>query len=106
MSTAVAQANLDFLTTYLEANRQKYASCLSAVDHNLTIDGVTTTIRFHFVKFDGNGQPKFRDLALALRDHIISYSLSERARRKPVRPDDWVRLTSEAKALFRLAETG
>lgn len=94
------------LSCYLEASREKYKACLDSIDHDLSITGVAAQLRFHHVRFNGNGEPKFGDLAQCLADHIIEYCFSARRRGRPQQPHEWARLAREARAILRKHPTG
>lgn len=89
------------LHTYLEASRQKYDACLDHLDVVLPIPRVTATVRFHYLRLDANGVPKFKDLALCLVDHVIEFCLSARRRGAPKAFHEFSRLNREARALLR-----
>lgn len=100
-----AVVDLSDLDKYLEVSRENAAACMDAIDHDLHVDGVTVTLRFHYLKFDQNGVPKFRDLAKCLADHLIGYSFSTRRRGKPTKHFDWSKLRREARDLLRRTAT-
>lgn len=96
-----AVESLSALDRYLEASRDNYKACLDCLDRTVHIDGVDVNVRFHHLKFDPNGRPKFDDLAKCLADHLIEYSFSARRRGKSIKPRDFSRLNREARELLR-----
>lgn len=94
------------LSQYLEASRSKYDACLDSIEHDITLAPYAANARFHHLKLDANGQPKVRDLANCLADHVIEYCLSEARRGKAENPHEYARLAREARCLFRLHEAG
>lgn len=92
------------LAKYLEAKRTHYDACLDHVEHSLRIsDKINANLNLHFVKFDGNGEPKFSVLAKTLVDHIISYSIAL-SRRKNIDAIEAAKLFQEARNNFNLKE--
>ncbi|BBO66290.1 hypothetical protein DSCA_02200 [Desulfosarcina alkanivorans] len=89
------------LSKYLEVAREKYDACMSRMDLPIQIDGENAVARFKYVKFDKNGQPKFKDLAECLADHITQYCFSVRRRQRAMSEADRNRLYREAKKLMR-----
>lgn len=77
-----------------------YADCMHHLDHTEVINGVNANIRFHYIKFDGNGCPLIKRLAETLYDYIIHYCISCRNRDETLTPIQATRLTKEAKGLF------
>ncbi|HEV7302438.1 MAG TPA: DUF1837 domain-containing protein [Tepidisphaeraceae bacterium] len=100
MSQKVA-VQLGGLSKYLEASSENYKACLDCLKHDLVIDGVAVCLRFHYLKFDPNGRPKFKDLAECLADHLIEYSFSASRRGRPEKAHHYSQLRREAKKLLR-----
>ncbi|MCG7864032.1 MAG: DUF1837 domain-containing protein [Candidatus Thiodiazotropha endolucinida] len=84
----------------LSVDKIDYKHCIDHVDHDETIDGVKTTIRLHYVKFDANGKPMLGALAETLYDYIIHYCIAARNRDDMLTPTQATRLTKDAKELF------
>lgn len=93
------------LSKYLEVARLKYDACMSRIDLPLRLDGENAVVRFKHVKFDKNGEPKFKDLAECLADHITQYCFSVTRRQRAMTEADRNRLYREAKKLMRLYAT-
>jgi len=55
ISTSIEIKSLD---SYLEVQRNHYDAFIESIDHDLEIEGFDATLRFKYLKFDGNGQPK------------------------------------------------
>src|SRR4051794_6320770 len=100
-----AKTPIDSLAKYIEASRDKYDACLDSITHQLTVKGVSATLRLHFVRFDSNGEPKFKDLAQCLADHIVGYCFCAARRRNPKKLDEFTRLAREARHIFRKEDT-
>lgn len=97
---------IDSLAQYLEASKEKYDACLDSITHDLKINDIQATLRFHFIRFDSNGDPKFKDLAECLADHIVGYCFCAARRKKSKRLDEITRLVREARHIFRKDDTG
>jgi hypothetical protein len=100
--------NLGLITTlskYIECSREKYNACLDCIETDLAVDGVQVTLRYHHLRFDGNGQPKFQDLAKCLADHLVEYCLSARRRDNPRQAHEFGKLHREARGLLRKFDT-
>ena len=41
-----------------------FSNCINVVKHDLNITGIETTVRFHYLKFDGNKQPMVKALLI------------------------------------------
>jgi len=89
------------LDDYIEVSRRKYESLIRTSEYRLDDDVLNARVRFRFVSFDGNGRPRFRDLAECLADHAVTYCLSARRRKAPITPDEWSALSREARHLLR-----
>lgn len=89
------------LQQYLEASTEKYTSCLQALDQTDNLSRPVTSIRYHHLRFDANGQPKFKDLANVLADHVVEYCFSARRRQGPRKPHEYSRLNREARNYCR-----
>lgn len=84
----------------LSVDKVDYGHCIDRLDHAETIDGIKSTIRFHYVKFDANGKPMLSSLAETLYDYIIYYCVAARNRDDMLTPTQATRLTKEARELF------
>lgn len=93
------------LTKYLEASTAQYEACLDCLTDRGSITGFDATLRYHHLRFDANGQPKFADLAEVLADHIIEYCFSARRRGSPRKPHEHARLAREGRAYLRKMTT-
>lgn len=67
---------LPALQNYLQVSKTKCEAQLAHLDTSLPLQGVSTTVRLHYVHFNPNHEPKFEDLARLLVRHIIRYVLS------------------------------
>ena len=81
-----------------------FSNCISVLEHDLKITGIESTVRFHYLKFDGNKQPMVKALADTLYAYIIDYCLSSRCRGESLTPRQSTLLTKEARNLFRHPE--
>jgi hypothetical protein len=86
---------------YLEAVESQYRACMDHVEHDLVIDDVEATLRFHHLRFDANGVPKFEALAGTLVDHVIYFCIASRQRSGGLKTHEYVRLYRQARDLFR-----
>ncbi|WP_339682663.1 DUF1837 domain-containing protein [Gimesia maris] len=100
MSTVYPSA-INSLEDYLEAVQAVYDACITHVDHDYQFDDFDATIRLHYVKFDGDGRPKFKALAHALVDHIILFCIAATQRTNPLTTTENSRLFRKARDLFR-----
>ena len=66
------------LDEYIEVQRKHYDACIDSIQHDLQIEGFDATLRFKYLKFDGNNQPKFDTLAKILANYLLYYSCSMR----------------------------
>ena len=101
-STVVNQLNLE---QYLTAARNRYDACIDSLDLVISRDDPAANIRFSHLKLDGNGEPKFRELADCLADHLVEYCFSARRRGTPHTSIEWGKLNREARALLTRRET-
>lgn len=85
-------------------NPSDLSKCISVVEHDLKITGVETTIRFHYLKFDGNKKPMVKALANTLYTYIIDYCLSSKNRDEALTTQQSALLVKEARGLFRHPE--
>ncbi|EKN6126797.1 DUF1837 domain-containing protein [Yersinia enterocolitica] len=58
-------------------------------------------LRFHHLKFDGNGLPMIKKLAETLYEYIIDFCISSKNRDEQLTPTQSARLVKQARALFR-----
>ena len=98
MNAATPVQNLE---SYLEACTERYTACLDSIPTTVTFSGFTSTARFHYLKLDANGRPRWQDLAKNLADHIISYCFAVKKRPGNRSDLDTLALRREAKDFFR-----
>lgn len=89
------------INQYQLVDESDHDSCIGVINHNHEINGVNCNIRLHHLKFDGNGRPMVKALANLLSEYIIEYCLSSRNRPTQLNSRQAVKLTNEAKQLFR-----
>ncbi len=65
------------------------------------MDGLEATVRFHHLKLDSNGRPRWKDLADNLANHILSYCFSTQKRGMAVTDVQILELRREARDFFR-----
>lgn len=95
------------LKRYLEVSTDKYQANVGVLEPGSKLVNPTASVRFHYLRLDGNGQPKFNDLAAALADHLIHYCFSARRRNGATKIDEISRLDREARQHFRkFAQSG
>jgi hypothetical protein len=94
----VAQISLESL---LEAQRADYDNNFSAIEHQIVCDGPPcATVRFHFIKTDGSGEPRFKELARLLARYITFYCIKAE-RRKNLSELEQNEMFMQARDLFR-----
>lgn len=93
--------NLDEM---LAVRRSDFDSCLNIIDHKLKVNSLAAEIRFHHLKFDGNGKPMVAALANKLFEFIIDYCLSMQDRPDKLTTKQAMSLSKEARSLFRHPE--
>lgn len=95
------------LDGYLEVQRKHYDACIESIDHALEIDGFDATLRFKYLRFDGNGQPKFDTLAQILSNYLSYYcfSIKKTNGRGEKSMYESNRLQQEARDLLRKCDT-
>lgn len=91
----------DNLNDYVAVRQKDFESCINVVEHELHIDCVSTNLRFHHIKFNGNGIPMVKALACKLYEYIIDYCLSARERSDTLTPQQSMILSKQARDLFR-----
>ncbi|MCP4603458.1 MAG: DUF1837 domain-containing protein [Proteobacteria bacterium] len=100
----VNQLNLE---QYLTAARDRYDACIESLDIVISRENPVANIRFNHLKLDGNGEPKFGELANCLVDHLAEYCFSARRRGTPHTSVEEGKLHREARALLtRRGESG
>ncbi len=97
----MSNSPLKDINQYLTACKCSYDKCIDVIEHTEKLDDVRANLRFHHLKFDGNGQPMIDTLAEKLYEHIIDYCLSAKDRKTELTPQQSARLTKEARQLFR-----
>ena len=100
-SPVESEAVIAGLNEHIEAVGKMYQACVDCLEHSYGLDGIDARIRLHFVRLDGNGEPRFRELAECLVRHVINYSLDARRRGTPHEPGDYIALFTQARDLFR-----
>jgi hypothetical protein len=83
MSTVSGQPKLpESLADLVEARRSDYDAAFSHIEHAVCCDKPpSATIRLHFVRPDGSGEPRFRALARLLTRYITHYCIQAQRRR-------------------------
>jgi len=89
------------LDEYLQVATERYSACLDALPENELNRVITATARFHYIKLDPNGRPRWRDLAKNLAYHILSYCFSVQKRQAARSDADVMELRDEARQFFR-----
>lgn len=80
---------------------KRYEACLGAFSEPTRLSDFAASIRFHYLKLDGNGRPRWGELAKSLADHILAYCFSTRERNRAKSDVDTVALTRTAREFFR-----
>jgi hypothetical protein len=88
----------------LTVKADDYNQCLGQLSHSLSCaTGLNASLRFHYVLFDGDGQPKFEQLAELLVSFIVNYCFSAK-KLQNLNPQQLSRLFMQARDLFRQYE--
>ena len=98
---AVPTNLLPALEKFLRVTAERYEACLAHVDHEYIIDGASATLRLHYVRADGNGEPKFKELAQVLAWHLGYYAVMAQRHIEAKDQVDHAKILSEAKKLLR-----
>lgn len=101
MSKTSTSPQINSLKKYIEISKSRYDACIESVEHDVAIASPKTTMRLHFLRLDANGEPKVKDLAECLVNHIVEYSLNSTKRAKSQAPNEHSRAFREARRLFR-----
>ncbi len=91
----------------LSVAKKKYSDIFGKIEHTHTINGVDVNLRFKYIQFDPNGEPKIRLLIDTLVGYFTHYCFS--AQKRNIDPDlpqseqDWLKnkLQTEARKLYR-----
>ena len=83
---------------------EQFDECLGTLDHSLSFSAnLQAELRFHYVQFDGDGEPKFEQLAELLVHSIITYCFGAK-KRENLSAVEAVKLFTQARDLFRKYE--
>ncbi|RRZ92349.1 DUF1837 domain-containing protein [Erwinia sp. 198] len=93
--------DLKNINNYIEVKKQDFDSCIDVIEHDLKIDGIDATLRFHYIKFSGNGVPLINLLAEKLYEYIVQYCIASRNREGELTPQQYAQLIKQARKLFR-----
>lgn len=80
---------------------EDYKQCLDSVEHTQVVKNLNTKLRFHHLKFDGNGRPMSKALAELLYQYIIHYCIASKNRPSAITAKESAQLIKEARKLFR-----
>jgi len=89
------------LDEYLQVSTERYSACLDSLPVNHEVPGLKATGRFHYFKVDGNGRPRWQDLAKNLAYHILYYCFSVQKRQEARDDPDIMEMRDEARQFFR-----
>lgn len=89
------------INDYIEVKKRDFDSCIDVVEHDFKIDDVDATLRFHYIKFNGNGVPLISLLAEKLYEYIVQYCIASRNRDGELTHQQYARLIKQARGLFR-----
>lgn len=70
------------LGDYIQASRIQANACVGVAALPTKLAGYDTLLRFHYVKFDTDHTPKFKNLAVVLAKHVVRYAFSVRSRKE------------------------
>lgn len=86
---------------FVSVNKQDFDACIDVIEHSFCIKSLCAEVRFHHLKFDGNGRPMVKALAEKLYEYIIEYCFSMQDRCEPLSSQQWLALAKQARSLFR-----
>jgi len=89
------------LEEYLQVGVERYTACLDSLEDTYELPGLRATAHFHHLKLDGNGRPRWNDLAKNLAYHILSYCFTVQRRQEARSDVEIMELRDEARAFFR-----
>lgn len=89
------------LQQLLQVSTRRCEACLHALPDTYAVPGLQATARFHHLRLDGNGRPKFRELAECLADHVTYYCCTAQKRGRAKADDELLALRREARSFFR-----
>ncbi|HDS6408957.1 TPA: DUF1837 domain-containing protein [Klebsiella oxytoca] len=96
MTTTINKVN-----SFVSVSKSDLEACIDVVEHTLCIKSVSAGVRFHHLKFDGNGMPMVKALAETLYGYIIEYCFSTQDRPECLTSQQGLVLTKQARSLFR-----
>ena len=89
------------LERYLNVNPSHYQECFGELSHSLRCpSGASAALRFHYVRPDGDGEPKFKHLAEMLVAYIVDYCFGAQKAQNPTSYSQ-AKLFMQARDLFR-----
>lgn len=91
------------LNDYIEVSKEDYKTLFNKVEHSNSINGVDVNLRFKYIQFDPNGDPKIDLLIKKLFSYFTHYCFSAQKRKKNQLPTEQEQneLFREAQKLFR-----
>jgi len=89
------------LSRFLRVTGDRYEACVAHIEHEYVVDGGSTTLRLHYVRPDGNGEPKFKELAHVLAWHIGYYAIMAQRHADAKDQVAHAKILSEARKLLR-----
>ncbi len=88
----------------MSVKAEDYQECLGQLTHSLSCaTAQDVSLRFHYVLFDGDGQPKFEQLAELLVSFIVNYCFSAK-KLQNLNAQGYSKLFMQARDLFRRYE--
>lgn len=92
---------LQDINKLIDVDLEDYKQCLDSVEHSQVVNNLKANLRFHHLKFDGNGRPMSKALAELLYQYIIHYCIASKNRPSPITAKESAKLIKEARKLFR-----
>lgn len=89
------------INKFIAVDPEDYKQCLDFVEHTEVTKSLNTKLRFHHLKFDGNGRPMTKALAELLYQYIIHYCIAAKNRPSAITAKESAQLVKEARNLFR-----
>lgn len=100
--TTLSSVRIDIsLDRYLQACTERCSACIDVIPEQHQVPDIQATARFHYLKIDSNGRPRWKDLAQNLAYHILSYCFSVQKREEARTDVEIMELRHEARQFFR-----
>ncbi|SEJ79083.1 protein of unknown function [Pseudomonas linyingensis] len=89
------------IQSLIAVDRDDYQACIDSIEHTQCVRSLKANLRFHHLRFDGNGRPMTKALAELLYQYIVHYCIAAKNRPSTLTAKESARFTKEARKLFR-----